>query len=104
VWVRGSAERPLTVAVDGREVGRAQGVNNPGQYLEAGTVEVSRGWHNVTLTRPGGNFAPADGYRGFIGRVLFQPVVSDGALVTVDARDADTLCGRAWDWIERVRP
>ncbi|WP_156027729.1 hypothetical protein [Candidatus Solirubrobacter pratensis] len=102
-WIRGSAERPLTVSVDGRVVGRASGVNTPGQFLPAGTVTLTPGRHTVVLRRPGGGLAPGDGNPGIIGRLVFQPVPAEPRLVTVDAHDARRLCGRAWDWIERVQ-
>jgi hypothetical protein len=101
VWIRGSAMRPLTVSVGGRTVGSADEVNTPGQWLRAGTISVAAGRHEVTLLRGGGSLAPGNGYEGEVGRVVFEPVAAR-RLTTVPAADARQLCGRAWDWIERV--
>ena len=102
-WVRGSAERPLTVSVDGRPIGKAKGINTPGQFLSAGTVRLTRGRHVVVLRRPGGGLAPGDGNAGIIGRLVFQPLSVDAKSVSADAKSARGLCGRSLDWIERVR-
>jgi hypothetical protein len=53
--------------------------------------------------RPGGSPAPGDGYAGELGPVALEPVARP-RLVRVEPEDAEvTLCGRSWDWVERVR-
>ena len=101
-WVRGSTGRPLTVTVDDRAVGRASGVNTPGQWLPAGDLELAAGTHRLGLRRPGGGLGPGDGYAGEIGPVVLEPVLEQ-QLVSVPARRAAaTFCRGAWDWVERV--
>jgi hypothetical protein len=102
IWVRGSTGRELHVTVDGRHAGSAVGVNTPGQWLRAGTVDLRPGARRVALTRPGGSLAPGDGYAGEIGPVALVPRRAS-RLVEVSAGDAEErLCGRSLDWIERV--
>jgi hypothetical protein len=102
VWLRGSFGRPIGVSVDGRRVGAAGDVNTPGQWLPVGTVALAAGEHQVEVSRPETSLAPGDGYRGYIGPVALQPV-NRGELVSVDPERARGLCGKRWDWIERVR-
>lgn len=103
VWVRGTTGRSLEVSIDGRPVGRATGVNTPGQWLVAGEVELRRGLRDVELLRPGGSLAPGDGYAGELGPVALEPM-RRSALVEVAPADAERrLCRRSWDWVERVR-
>src|SRR4051812_7347657 len=101
VWIRGSSERPVSVLLDGRRVGSPAEVNTPAQWLDAGRVRVAPGRHEVTLALGGRNLAPGDGFRGEVGPVVFEPG-GPRRLTTVAPRDGARLCGRAWDWIERV--
>jgi hypothetical protein len=101
VWVQGSFARPLAVSLDGRHVGDVQGTDTPGGWLQAGTVRLAAGQHDIQIRRPGGGLAPGDGARSSIGAVtLIRP--GDERLVRLTPRAAPRLCGRSWDWIERV--
>jgi hypothetical protein len=102
VWVRGGGGRPLAVAVDGRRVGAVQELNTPGQWLLIGEVELAPGSHAIELARPGGGLEPGNGFPGLVGGVALEPQ-TDRSLVTVRPSQAERLCGRTWDWIERVR-
>ena len=103
VWVEGGGGRAASVRVDGREVGSAQQINTPSQWLEVGTAQLGAGGHEVELSVPGASLAPGNGYPGELGRVAFE---LDRPLerVTVAPGRADELCGRDWDWIDRVEP
>ena len=103
VWLRGSTGRPVSISIDGREVGAPSGVNTPGQWLEAGVVRLTPGDHAIVVERPGGRPLPGDGYRGEGGPVALEPVEGPQRLTTVDRRDAERLCDGRFDWIERVR-
>ena len=103
-WVAGSFGRPITAAVDGREIGAVEGVNTVGQWQDAGTVELSRGAHELTLTRPGGSLAPGSGFAGELGPLVLERT-GERELVEAAPRDAESaFCEAPWDWIERVRP
>ena len=105
IWVRGSTGREVTVRIDGVEAGRAVGVNSPEQWLPAGEVELTAGTHVIELRRPGGDLRPGDGYAGELGPVALEPIGPRPAAVRVAPEDADErLCGRDWDWIERIKP
>jgi hypothetical protein len=102
VWIRGSSGRPLIARVDGREVGRPRGINPHGQWLEAGTVRLSRGNHDLQLLRPGGSLAPGDGAAGLIGPlelVRREPAT----LRWFRPAEVEQLCDRHWDWVEVAR-
>ena len=101
-WVAGSLGRPVTARVDGRVIGVAEGVNNLGQWLPAGDVRLRRGSHRLQLERGGGGVEPGDGYVGEVGPLVLEPVGAQGSLHRVRPERARTLCGQAWDWIERV--
>ncbi|MEJ7893306.1 MAG: hypothetical protein WKF94_11770 [Solirubrobacteraceae bacterium] len=101
-WVKGSFGRSIEVRVDGRRAGAAKGVDNLGQWHETGDVELGRGRHVLELRRAGGGLAPGDGYLGELGALLLTRV-EDAGLRTVEPRDAKSLCGGSYDWIEAVR-
>ncbi len=74
IWVAGSFGRDLSVLLDGQEVGRVSGVNTEGEWLDGGVVRITAGSHDVGLKRAGGGLAPGDGYVGFLGPLVFEPV------------------------------
>jgi hypothetical protein len=103
-WVAGSFTRPIEASVDGEGIGAAGGVNNLGQWLPAGTVALSAGEHELELSKPGGGLSPGDGYDGELGPLVLEPLPGGDSLERVEPKRARSLCGRAWDWIELVRP
>jgi hypothetical protein len=100
-WMRGSSGRPVSARVDGREIGRAKHVNTPGQWLEVGTLSLTSGKHELELVRPGGWISPGNGFPGEIGPLALEPL-EPGRLVSLHPKQAASLCGRRWDWIELV--
>ena len=102
VWIRGSFGRPTSAFVDGREVGAADEVNTPGQWVEVGELQLSPGEHEIVLARPDSKLGPGDAYRGELGPVALEPARPPN-LVTVPPGQAPRLCGREWDWIELTR-
>ena len=103
-WIAGTFGRAVEGYVDGRAIGSAKGVNTVGGWHEIGTVELARGRHELRLRRGGGNLEPGDGYVGELGPL---ELVREGErpLVRVEPSEArERLCGRKWDWIERVEP
>jgi hypothetical protein len=103
VWVRGGGGRPLSVAVDGRTVGSQSQINTPEQWLPIGRVTLSGGSHELRLTRPGAGLQPGNGVNGPVGGIALERLPEARPVVTVPkARAVATLCGKPWDWIERV--
>jgi hypothetical protein len=102
-WLEGSFGRPVSVSIDGRRVGAAQGINTPGAWLRAGSVTLEPGRHTARVNRPGGNLAPGDGARSTLGALA---LVADGEprLLELEREDARRLCGRPLDWVEVVEP
>jgi hypothetical protein len=103
VWVRGGGGRDVTVRVDGRPLTAPRAINTPEGWVEAGRADVSAGEHDVVLDWPGASLAPGDGFPGELGRVVLEPV-AEPARVSLPPERARELCGREWDWIERVAP
>jgi hypothetical protein len=102
-WLEGSLGRPVSVTIDGRRAGSAQGINTPGAWLRAGRVELAPGRHRVEVSRPGGGLAPGDGAHSTLGALA---LVADGnpRLLQVEPQEAGRLCGRPLDWVEVVEP
>jgi hypothetical protein len=108
VWVQGDFPRKTYVQVDGRTVGWVAGANTPGQWLQAATVSLSPGRHQVRVYADGGHrhFGPGEwpeGDDGTIGGVGLQMQAPE-RLRTVALSDWRTLCGKPADWVELVRP
>ena len=103
VWVEGGGGRSSVVRVDGRVVGAARQINTPSQWLETGQATLSAGSHAVELSVPGGSLRPGDGFPGELGRVVLE-LDRASTRVSVAPSRARELCGRSWDWIERVEP
>jgi hypothetical protein len=103
-YIAGTFGRDVKGYVDGRLIGAAKGVNTIGSWHDIGTVEVTRGRHELRLKRGGGNLEPGDGYSGELGPLALIRE-GDRPLVRVRPSQArERLCGRKWDWIERVEP
>jgi len=102
VWIRASTGRPVDAVVDGRRTGTANALNTQGQWQPAGSVELSRGRHEVALKRPGGGPAPGDGAPSALGPVALVRQEERGVRELPPSR-VDELCGGRWDWIEIVK-
>lgn len=102
-WLEGSFGRPVSLWVDGRRVGSAQGINTPGAWLRAGRVKLGPGRHAVEVRRAGGSLAPGDGARSTLGALA---LVADGEPRLLEAERADVgrWCGRPLDWVELIEP
>jgi hypothetical protein len=101
-WVKGGGGRPLRVVVDQKTVGQQRQVNTPGQWLPIGRVRLNAGTHKVELVRPGAGLEPGNGVNGPIGGIALERF-APRPIVTVPPEQAEArLCGKPWDWIERV--
>jgi len=102
VWLQGSTGRPLRIRIGDRDVGSPHEVNTPGQWLQAGSVELPAGAQRVELRRDGGRPVPGDGFDGEAGPVALEPLPQRTTLERWPPRDIQRLCEGKWDWIERV--
>lgn len=108
VWVQGDFPRKVYVQVDGRTVGWVAGSNTPGQWLQAASLRLSAGRHDVRIYAVGGHhhLGPGEwprGDAGTIGAVALQRDVSE-RLSALPVADWRSLCGKPADWVELVRP
>lgn len=105
VWVGGSARGAVEVSIGGVPAGRARGMlNNNGQFIQLGEMDLARGRLPVTLSYERGSaLRPGVGAYPFgLGPVVIEPV-ADPELVELPASEADDLCRRPLDWIEALR-
>ena len=102
-WIAGSFLRDVEGSIDGRPIGAAKGVNTVGQWHDIGTLDVTAGRHELTLRRGSGTLSPGDGFAGELGPLALERIEPIRPLERFDAGEADQLCNREWDWIERVR-
>jgi hypothetical protein len=103
VWIQGSFGRDVAASVGGRRVGAVKGVNTAGGWHLVGEATSAGGRERLELSRGGGGLSPGDGFQGALGPLALEPVARE-SLRRVRPADARTLCGRRWDWIERIAP
>ena len=101
IWVRASTGRRVSVSLDGRDAGSADGLNSNGMWLPAGSAALSAGEHVVGLNRPNGGLAPGDDVSSQLGPVALVRRESQ-KLVPVPKGRVGRLCGKRWDWIEVI--
>jgi hypothetical protein len=99
VWVGGSAQGRLTVAIDGSRLGSvARQLQSAGQWLELGNAALSSRTHQVTIVVSLPTLSPGTGGGMFpLGPLLLEPVDSGRLL---EPSTATAICGRNLDWIE----
>jgi hypothetical protein len=99
LWVGGSVRGKLTASVDGNRVGSASSqLQNAGQWLDLGSVQLSAGTHSVSLAVSLSPLRPGTGGDGFpLGPLLLQPQAPAGLIAP---SRVTTVCGRPLDWLE----
>ncbi|HEX4034133.1 MAG TPA: hypothetical protein VHX66_06800 [Solirubrobacteraceae bacterium] len=103
-WVQMSAVRPLSVFVDNRPLGSVSGIDSVDQWAPAGTIRLRRGHHLLLIKRGGGTIDPGDAsYQAEFGYVMLAKAGPE-VLRTVALSHWRSLCGKAADWIELVKP
>jgi hypothetical protein len=107
-WVGGSVRSRLRLLADGEHVGSARHqINNSGQYIRLGDVELGRGVHELTLRLSDADLHPGSGGQPLaLGPLTLTRAQAPGTRVEhVRPADAtDRLCGRPWDWVEVLPP
>ena len=104
VWIGGSARGTLTAEIDGEEAGTAENqLNNLGQYIQAGSAELTAGPHRLSLENQLSSIAPSQGADPApLGPFILAVDDIDSPVRYFSAADADQLCGKRWDWIEVI--
>ncbi|MEJ7786016.1 MAG: hypothetical protein WKF96_14520 [Solirubrobacteraceae bacterium] len=103
VWVRADLGRRVDVALDGRRVASARGINTAGAWLPAATVRIDAGRHRVALSRPGRSLRPGDSYVGVLGPLAFERVEPARLLQASPDEAAARFCNQRLDWVELTR-
>ncbi len=104
IWLGGSLRPEATLSVDGSEVStlRRQ-LNAPGTYLDFGLVPLRRGARTFAVSVGGPDLHPGSaGSDGLLGPLVISRPDDNPPLRRFSPRQAGSLCGRAWDWIEAV--
>jgi hypothetical protein len=105
IWLGGSVRPQVDVSVDGRPAGSVRHIlNNEEQYVRLGAARLDAGEHTVTITFHGSDLHPGSGGGADpIGPLILSPQDSaDTRIDYVDPADAQSLCGKPWDWIEAL--
>lgn len=104
VWLGGSLRPAATLSVDGRDVSTLrQQLNTPGNYLDFGLVPLRRGPHTFAVSIGGPDLHPGSaGSDGLLGPLVISSPDDKLMLRRFSPRQARSLCGRRWDWIEAL--
>lgn len=106
LYVQGSVRNPLSLSVDGTEVGSVgYQLNESRQFLDLGRARLRAGRHLIELTLAGQSLAPGSGGPPEpIGPLVLSPAAAeDSVLLRLPADRARRLCGRSLDWLEAIR-
>ena len=105
LFVQGSVRNPLTMLVDGEEVGSVDyQLNGANQFLHLGRIPLTAGSHDVVLALAGQSLAPGSGGPPeAIGPLVLSPALAEDPPVReLPAARAREFCGRNLDWIEAL--
>jgi hypothetical protein len=106
VWLGGSLRPEASLAIDGEDIGSVrQQLNTPGNYLDFGTAQLSRGRHVLSGALGGPDLHPGSaGADGLLGPLVLDRSGKDPPLRSLPPGRAKSLCGHRWDWIEAIGP
>jgi hypothetical protein len=104
VWIQGSVRNPLTVFVDGREVGSvAYQLNESSQFLYFGRARLGAGTHALSLRLDAQSLTPGSGGPPEpVGPLVLSPAEAHAPFRARAVSRARDLCKRRWDWVEAV--
>lgn len=103
IWLGESVKPQVQLFVDGEPSGEVRHqLNNYGGYVRLGSATLEPGVHEIEARFSGPDLAPGSGgVADPIGPLTLSGAeAAESRLVRVAAADAETLCGREWDWIE----
>jgi hypothetical protein len=103
VWVGGSFSSNLTAKLDGNRVGQQRNQTEwPGNFLYFGSAHLARGPHTLVIKHSGPDWGPGSAaIQPFgLGPFVIARGTDERKVVTIQPKDAHSLCGRSLDWIE----
>jgi hypothetical protein len=105
VWLGGAYRRNLELLVDDKVVAtHRHELSHTGPFLPLGSVDLSRGDHNISLRYSGPDLHPGSHGESFaIGPLAVGRSTANRPITFVPASDAQFLCGKHLDWIEALR-
>jgi len=106
IWVGGSFSSTLTAKVDGKRVGSQTNQTEwPGNFLDFGSVHLSKGAHTLVIKHSGADWRPGSAaHQSFgLGPFVIAQGNDDRSVATVKPKAARSLCGKSLDWVEALR-
>jgi hypothetical protein len=105
VWVQGSFSRRLIVRIGRSFVSSFRHeTGTVGQFVPAGTTQLTAGTQPVIVQRPPQYYAPGNVMAGdMLGPVVIAPVGPPPPVQTIAPGGARSLCGRPLQWLEVIR-
>jgi hypothetical protein len=107
IWLGGTIRGEAEAVVDGRRAGSARHqLNNQGQFIRFGEIELAPGAHEVRVERRGADLHPGSGGPAPPeGPVLLTRMeAADSEVELFQPAGADRLCRGRWDWVAVVEP
>jgi hypothetical protein len=107
LWLLGGFSRGFEVSVDGSKVGTLRNLlSGFGAWSRVANVPLSAGVHAFAYTYPASGLGPGSAENEYtaLSGVILQPQSPRGELVTLAPAQAESLCARAVQWIEIVKP
>ena len=104
LWLGGSFRGEVELSVDGKAVGELRhALNNSGQYVELGTVDLAAGDHRVELRYSAGDLHPGSGGGAFgMGPLVLSRDPDPERVTYTPPAQARKLCGQRFDWLEAL--
>jgi hypothetical protein len=104
-WIAGDWFGLASVSIDGRTVGsKREELNWPGLYTDLGSTPLAAGAHDVTISYGAGGWHPGSGGDPYaFGPVALSLIDARDPVTRTPPRDASSLCGHPWDWVEALR-
>ena len=106
VWLGGSFSQHFAVWVGKQLVGSTPlDLGPPGQYVRIGQVRLTPGTRPVLIVRPANSSAPGESASTqLLGPLVLTRIDAPPPVEDISPDKAASLCGRALEWLEIVRP
>jgi len=103
LWIQGNLPRQVTITLDGRTIGAAQGNNTPDEWLDGGKAQIREGPRVLGVARPGGSLRPGDGSKlAAIGAVAVTAANQRAHLALLPLGHWRAACRASGEWIEVI--